>query len=102
MKKLKNDGVLPLAANQTVAVFGRCQLDWFYVGSIQNLAALVFHKYCIIPILTRLQGYDSIIEDIAVLSNEELPDIETLYEIDYAALEGDIFTAQIVKGVRAI
>lgn len=29
---LKNDGVLPLDATQKVAVFGRCQLDWFYVG----------------------------------------------------------------------
>ena len=29
---LKNDGVLPLAAEEEIAVFGRCQLDWFYVG----------------------------------------------------------------------
>ena len=29
---LKNDGALPLQPGQTVAVFGRCQLDWFYVG----------------------------------------------------------------------
>ena len=29
---LKNDGVLPLDPARTVAVFGRCQLDWFYVG----------------------------------------------------------------------
>ena len=29
---LKNDGALPLEAGRTVAVFGRCQLDWFYVG----------------------------------------------------------------------
>ena len=29
---LKNDGVLPLQPQQEVAVFGRCQLDWFYVG----------------------------------------------------------------------
>ena len=29
---LKNDGVLPLHAEQKIAVFGRCQLDWFYVG----------------------------------------------------------------------
>ena len=29
---LKNDGALPLAAGEPVAVFGRCQLDWFYVG----------------------------------------------------------------------
>ena len=29
---LKNDGVLPLQPGQEVAVFGRCQLDWFYVG----------------------------------------------------------------------
>ena len=29
---LKNDGALPLKAEQPVAVFGRCQLDWFYVG----------------------------------------------------------------------
>ena len=29
---LKNDGVLPLDRENEVAVFGRCQLDWFYVG----------------------------------------------------------------------
>ena len=29
---LKNDGALPLNAQEEVAVFGRCQLDWFYVG----------------------------------------------------------------------
>ncbi len=29
---LKNDGSLPLRAGDEVAVFGRCQLDWFYVG----------------------------------------------------------------------
>ena len=29
---LKNDGMLPLAKEKPVAVFGRCQLDWFYVG----------------------------------------------------------------------
>ena len=29
---LKNDGALPLNKEQEVAVFGRCQLDWFYVG----------------------------------------------------------------------
>ncbi len=29
---LKNDGVLPLDPEKEVAVFGRCQLDWFYVG----------------------------------------------------------------------
>ncbi|HPY99923.1 MAG TPA: glycoside hydrolase family 3 C-terminal domain-containing protein, partial [Clostridiales bacterium] len=29
---LKNDGVLPLKTNESVAVFGRCQQDWFYVG----------------------------------------------------------------------
>ena len=29
---LKNDGALPLETGKTVAVFGRCQLDWFYVG----------------------------------------------------------------------
>ena len=29
---LKNSGVLPLTAGEEVAVFGRCQLDWFYVG----------------------------------------------------------------------
>ena len=29
---LKNDGVLPLNRDKEVAVFGRCQLDWFYVG----------------------------------------------------------------------
>ena len=29
---LKNDGALPLDPRRQVAVFGRCQLDWFYVG----------------------------------------------------------------------
>ena len=29
---LKNDGVLPLSREEEIAVFGRCQLDWFYVG----------------------------------------------------------------------
>ena len=29
---LKNDGTLPLKKDAPVAVFGRCQLDWFYVG----------------------------------------------------------------------
>ena len=29
---LKNDGALPLNREKEVAVFGRCQLDWFYVG----------------------------------------------------------------------
>ena len=29
---LKNDGTLPLNKETEVAVFGRCQLDWFYVG----------------------------------------------------------------------
>jgi beta-glucosidase len=29
---LKNDGALPLNRDKEVAVFGRCQLDWFYVG----------------------------------------------------------------------
>ena len=29
---LKNDGALPLSREKEVAVFGRCQLDWFYVG----------------------------------------------------------------------
>lgn len=29
---LKNDGTLPLKAGESLAVFGRCQLDWFYVG----------------------------------------------------------------------
>lgn len=29
---LKNDGTLPLKNDRGVAVFGRCQLDWFYVG----------------------------------------------------------------------
>ena len=29
---LKNDGTLPLKSGESVAVFGRCQLDWFYVG----------------------------------------------------------------------
>ncbi len=29
---LKNDGVLPLENGVKVAVFGRCQINWFYVG----------------------------------------------------------------------
>lgn len=29
---LKNDGILPLDAEKEISVFGRCQLDWFYVG----------------------------------------------------------------------
>ena len=29
---LKNDGTLPLKKDEEVAVFGRCQLDWLYVG----------------------------------------------------------------------
>ena len=29
---LKNNGVLPLKQDEEIAVFGRCQLDWFYVG----------------------------------------------------------------------
>ncbi len=29
---LKNDGALPISREREVAVFGRCQLDWFYVG----------------------------------------------------------------------
>ncbi|MBO4384198.1 MAG: glycoside hydrolase family 3 protein [Clostridia bacterium] len=29
---LENDGVLPLKKTDTLAVFGRCQYDWFYVG----------------------------------------------------------------------
>ena len=29
---LKNNGALPLSREKEVAVFGRCQLDWFYVG----------------------------------------------------------------------
>ncbi len=29
---LKNRGALPLSRTEEVAVFGRCQLDWFYVG----------------------------------------------------------------------
>ncbi len=29
---LENDGVLPLKKEDTLAVFGRCQRDWFYVG----------------------------------------------------------------------
>ncbi len=32
MVLLKNEGVLPLPANKQVAVFGRCQVDTFYVG----------------------------------------------------------------------
>ena len=29
---LKNDGALPLKSGDRVAVFGRCQRDYFYVG----------------------------------------------------------------------
>lgn len=29
---LKNDGALPIGREKQIAVFGRCQLDWFYVG----------------------------------------------------------------------
>ena len=29
---MKNDGALPLNPERMTAVFGRCQLDWFYVG----------------------------------------------------------------------
>ena len=29
---LRNDGTLPLNKDDSVAVFGRCQQDWFYVG----------------------------------------------------------------------
>lgn len=29
---LKNDGTLPLRREREIAVFGRCQLDWFFVG----------------------------------------------------------------------
>lgn len=29
---LKNDGTLPLSPDREIAVFGRCQLDWFHVG----------------------------------------------------------------------
>lgn len=29
---LENDGVLPLRKDEKIAVFGRCQQDWFYVG----------------------------------------------------------------------
>ncbi len=29
---LKNDGALPLDKKKEIAVFGRCQLDWFFVG----------------------------------------------------------------------
>ena len=29
---LKNNGVLPISKKKEIAVFGRCQLDWFYVG----------------------------------------------------------------------
>ena len=29
---LKNDGVLPLDPKKEIAVFGRCQFDWFFVG----------------------------------------------------------------------
>ena len=29
---IKNDGTLPIRGDGEIAVFGRCQLDWFYVG----------------------------------------------------------------------
>ena len=29
---LKNDGVLPLKSMDRVSIFGRCQIDYFYVG----------------------------------------------------------------------
>lgn len=29
---LTNDGTLPLDPNEAVAVFGRCQIDWFFMG----------------------------------------------------------------------
>ena len=29
---LRNDGTLPLNREKTVAYFGRCQFDWFYIG----------------------------------------------------------------------
>ena len=29
---LKNNGALPIGREKQIAVFGRCQLDWFYVG----------------------------------------------------------------------
>ena len=29
---LRNDGTLPLARDRQVAVFGRCQYDWFFMG----------------------------------------------------------------------
>lgn len=29
---LKNDGALPLDRTREIAVFGRCQIDWFFVG----------------------------------------------------------------------
>lgn len=29
---LKSDGVLPFDTSEKIAVFGRCQVDWFYVG----------------------------------------------------------------------
>ena len=29
---LRNDGTLPLDKDDSIAVFGRCQQDWFYVG----------------------------------------------------------------------
>ena len=32
MVLLKNDGVLPLKFKEKIAVFGRCQIDTFYVG----------------------------------------------------------------------
>ena len=29
---LENNGVLPIKKHEKIAVFGRCQQDWFYVG----------------------------------------------------------------------
>ena len=29
---LKNDGALPISPGKQIAVFGRCQIDWFYMG----------------------------------------------------------------------
>ena len=50
---LKNDGVLPLGRDKEVAVFGRCQLDWFYVG--YGSGGDVKAPYCV-DLMTGLQN----------------------------------------------
>ncbi len=42
---LKNDGVLPLKKTEEIAVFGRCQLDWFCVG--YGSGGSVHAPYCV-------------------------------------------------------